>query len=135
MLVRLLDADLAIRDGDDHAFYAQFNKTNHIRHCLVARISDQPVGCGALRPFDEKTMEVKRMYALPEFRRQGIASAVLSELELWARDLGYARVVLETGKNQPEAINLYQKWGYQLIPNYGPYVGVENSVCMQKVTG
>jgi putative acetyltransferase len=39
---------------------------------------------------------------------------------------------LETGQKQPEAIKLYQKAGYQIIPNFGPYVNAENSVCMEK---
>ena len=72
------------------------------------------------------------MFVLPEYRGRGIASAVLSELEAWARELGYTRCILETGKKQPEAIRLYQKSGYTIIPNYGPYEQVENSVCMEK---
>jgi putative acetyltransferase len=58
---------------------------------------------------------------------------VLSELESWAAELGYPKCVLETGKRQPEAIALYEKQGYQRIPNYGQYIGVENSVCFEKV--
>jgi putative acetyltransferase len=57
---------------------------------------------------------------------------VLAELERWAHELGYAGCVLETGKKQPEAIALYQRSGYALTPNYGQYIGVDNSVCMQK---
>ncbi|SIT88092.1 GNAT family N-acetyltransferase [Pontibacter indicus] len=78
-------------------------------------------------------MEVKRMYVLPEGRNQGIASKVLAELEAWAQELAYARCILETGLKQPEAIGLYQKSGYQQIPNYAQYAGVENSVCFEKV--
>ncbi|MEI6088712.1 MAG: GNAT family N-acetyltransferase, partial [Bacteroidota bacterium] len=66
------------------------------------------------------------------FRRQGFAQIVVKNLESWANELGYKKCILETGKNQPEAIQLYQKIGFQIIPNYGPYVNVENSVCMQK---
>jgi putative acetyltransferase len=131
-LVKLLDADLAIRDGDDHAFYAQFNKTAALGHTLVAYHNDQPVGCGALKAFGETAMEVKRMYTLPQYRGRGIASAVLAALEAWAAELGCEKCVLETGQNQPEAIAMYQKQGYQRIPNYGQYAGVENSVCFEK---
>lgn len=131
-LVRQLDADLAIRDGDDHAFYAQFNKTNMIRYVLVAYVADQPAGCGAIKSFDETGVEVKRMYTVPDHRKKGIASAVLSELEKWAAELGYKRCVLETGKNQPEAIAMYLRSGYQIIPNYGQYAQIANSVCFEK---
>lgn len=131
-LVRLLDLDLQIRDGEDHAFYAQFNKIDAIKNVIVAYWEDQAVGCGAVKYHTGGTGEIKRIYVHPEYRGKGIATAVLGELELWARELGWEDVILETGKAQPEAINLYQKNGYTLIPNYGPYEKVENSVCMKK---
>jgi GNAT superfamily N-acetyltransferase len=131
-LVHHLDRDLTIRDGDDHAFYAQYNKVAAIKHCVVAYENDKPVGCGAIKEFDNESMEVKRMYTPPEFRGKGIAAQVLSELEKWTIELGYKRCVLETGKKQPEAIALYTKCGYIVIPNYGQYAGVGNSVCFEK---
>jgi putative acetyltransferase len=131
-LVQLLDADLAIRDGADNAFYSQFNKIDKIKNAIVAFDGDRPVGCGAIKEFDSSTMEVKRMFTLPEYRGRGVASHVLNELEKWAGELGYSRCVLETGKRQPEAIALYHKEGYRVIENYGQYKGMENSVCFDK---
>lgn len=131
-LVKRLDADLAKRDGEDHSFYAQFNKIDKIKYAVVAYANEQPVGCGAIKEYASNTMEVKRMYTLPGSRGQGVASKVLVELEAWAAELGYETCILETGKKQPEAIGLYQKSGYQIIPNYGQYAGVENSVCFEK---
>ncbi len=131
-LVKLLDADLAIRDGEDHAFYNQFNAIGQIRYAVVAFENNKPTGCGALKNFAPDTMEVKRMFVLPESRKKGIASMLLSELENWAGELSYKKCILETGKNQPEAIALYSKNGYKVIPNYGQYAGVENSVCFEK---
>jgi len=77
-------------------------------------------------------MEVKRMYTLPESRGKGISSKVLGELEKWATELSCKKCILETGKKQPEAIGLYKKNGYEVIPNYGQYAGIENSVCFEK---
>lgn len=131
-LVVLLDQDLAIRDGEDHAFYNQFNKTDAIKHVIVFYENDIAVGCGAFREKKEDTVEIKRMYVHPEHRKKGIASAVLAALEIWAKEVGYAYTILETGKNQPEAINLYQKLNYTIIPNYPPYENMDNSVCMKK---
>jgi len=131
-LVRLLDADLAQRDGDEHAFYHQFNQIDHIKHVVVAYENDKPIGCGAMKEYTLDAMEIKRMYALPAFRGQGIASRTLAELETWAAELGYQRCVLETGKKQPEAIALYKKFHYAQTENYGPYIGIENSVCFEK---
>jgi putative acetyltransferase len=132
LLVRQLDSYLAGIDGDEHAFYAQLNKTDLIREVIVAYEDGVPVGCGAIRAFSPEAMEVKRMYVLPEKRGMGVASVVLSALEGWAKELGYKKTVLETGKRQPEAIALYTNRGYLVTPNYGQYAGVENSVCFEK---
>lgn len=132
-LVEALDADLKIRDGEDNVFYAQFNKITAIKHAIVAFDGDLPVGCGAIKQYSDDTMEVKRMYVLPTKRGHGIAASILGELESWTKELNYARCVLETGQKQPEAIALYKKQGYQIIPNYGQYEGVENSVCFEKI--
>lgn len=131
-LVRRLDAVLAELDGDEHAFYAQFNKTAQLRHTVLAFVAGEPVACGAIKPHAPGVMEVKRMYTLPEYRGQGIAARVLAELESWAATLGSARCVLETGKRQPDAIALYRKSGYRVIPNYGQYADIDNSVCFEK---
>ena len=131
-LVQLLDQDLAERDGAEHSFYAQFNTIASLHHVVVAYDNDEPVGCGAFKPYDTHTVEVKRMFVQPAHRGQGIARAVLTELERWAAELGYVAAVLETGKRQPEAIALYQRSGYALTPNYGQYVCIEDSVCLHK---
>lgn len=131
-LVSKLDADLGERDGEDHAFYHQFNSIDAIKYAVVAYSNEIAVGCGAIKEQDGNCMEVKRMYVTPEARGKGIATKVLQELEKWAAELNYTSCVLETGKRQPEAIALYKKNGYQTIPNYGQYVGVENSMCFKK---
>lgn len=132
VLVRHLDAELAVRDGDEHAFYSQFNKIANLKNVVVAYQNGQAVGCGAIKPLEENVMEVKRMFVSLESRGQGVASKVLSELERWAAELNAHTLRLETGLNQPEAIALYTKKGYERIPNYGQYAGVGNSVCFEK---
>lgn len=132
-LVVALDAELKILDGDDHAFYAQFNKTGNLKYVIVAYENEIAVGCGAIREYSPDTMEVKRMYVPVTHRKKGIASNVLAELEAWARELNCKKCVLETGKRQPEAIGLYTKAGYTIIPNFGQYKNMENSVCFEKV--
>jgi GNAT superfamily N-acetyltransferase len=131
-LVALLDEDLAIRDGDEHAFYAQFNTIETIRHAIVCYVDEKPIGCGAFKKYDDEKAEIKRMFVLPEYRGHGIGLYILKELELWAAELKYVTCILETGKKQPEAIRLYQKAGYSIISNYGQYQNIENSVCMMK---
>lgn len=132
-LVGELDAELRERDGADNAYYAQFNHIAAIKQAIVAYEDGLPLGCGGIKPFATDAMEVKRMYVKPAARGKGIATQVLYALEAWAAELGYARCVLETGKRQPEAIQLYTRRGYAVIPNYGQYIGVDNSVCFEKM--
>ncbi|MDX1908956.1 MAG: GNAT family N-acetyltransferase [Bacteroidia bacterium] len=131
-LVQELDAELRVRDGADNAFYAQFNTISTIRYAIVAYVDGQPAGCGAIKPFEEGKMEVKRMFTYPAYRGQRVAEQVLTALEAWAAELGAVTCVLETGTRQPEAIRLYERTGYTRIPNYGQYAEVSNSLCFEK---
>ena len=132
-LVKFLDADLKIRDGEEHPFYNQFNKLDTIKHVIVGYDNEMPVACGAIKEYQADTTEIKRMFVLPIGRRKGIASKILIELEQWAKELSYAKCILETGVNQPEAIALYHKNGYHIITNYGQYENAVNSVCFEKI--
>ncbi len=88
---------------------------------LVAYLDGTPVGCGAWRSYGEDAAEIKRMYTAPAVRGRGVARAVLAELENTARSAGKRRMVLETGWLQPEAIAMYERCGYQRIPDFGYY--------------
>jgi len=131
-LVARLDNLLAEMDGRDHDFYDQYNKIDKIKHAVVAYSDEMPVACGAIKEFDTETMEVKRMFTVDNYRGKGFATLVLTELEKWAKELGYSKCILETGKRLPDALRLYEKSGYQLIPNYGQYIQMENSICFEK---
>lgn len=132
-LVRHLDDELASIDGRDHSFYNQFNKTDSLKHVVVAYHNNESIGCGAVKEFSQHTAEIKRMYVSPESRGKGVAAKILSELEKWALELNYTKCILETGKKHPDAIALYEKCGYILIPNYGQYINMEKSICFEKI--
>ncbi len=132
-LVQLLDADLAIRNGEDHSFYDQFNKIDAIKNCIVIYVDEIPAACGAFKKFDEETVEIKRMYTNPDFRKKGLATTIVKELEFWAKELNYTKAVLESSLKQNEALSVYEKSGYTRIPNYGQYIGIDKSVCYEKV--
>lgn len=133
-LVRLLDGDLAAKNGEEmDAFYTQFNKIDTIKHVLVYYENDLALACGAFKELEPGTVEVKRMYVKPEWRGKRIAARILKALEEWAIELHYMSCVLETGKNNPAAIQLYQREGYAIISNYGQYKDIEDSVCMKKI--
>ena len=131
-LVKELDLDLRMRDGEDHAYFAQFNKIDAIKYVVVAFQNNEAIGCGAIKEFEHSVMEVKRMYVIPPMRSKGIATLILKELENWCTELGCKKCILETGIAQPEAIALYTKNNYQPIPNYGQYAHVKTSVCFEK---
>jgi len=131
-LVRKLDAYLAEIDGEENAFYSQYNKIEFLDKVVVLYQGEVPVACGAMKPSTGDNLEIKRMYTSPEFRGRGLASQVVYELEKWAKESGAKACVLETGKRQRDAVALYKKLGYQIIPNFEPYVGVENSLCFEK---
>lgn len=132
-LVKKLDAYLKITDGNEHDFYNQFNNIDVLKNVVVLYVDEIPVGCGAIKKFDEDSVEVKRMFVSSDFRNQGFAQKVLQELEIWAKELGYKSCVLETGKRQIEAVKFYHKCGYKVIENYGQYTAMENSICFQKI--
>ncbi|MBL3549770.1 GNAT family N-acetyltransferase [Chryseobacterium sp. KMC2] len=132
-LVQLLDTDLAVHNGDDNAFFEQFNTIDKLKNCTVAYIDELPAACGAFKELSDNTVEIKRMYTNPTFRKRGLASGILRELENWAKELGFEKAVLETSVDLKNAISVYEKSGFYRIPNYGQYIGIDNSVCFEKI--
>jgi putative acetyltransferase len=133
LLVAELDKHLAEVDGDEHVYYAQFNRIADIPTVVVAYEQNDPVGCGAFKRYGDSTVEIKRMYVDPDHRGRQIGAQILSELETWARELGFTESILETGHKQKAAVTLYKNSGYEVIPNYDQYAGIGNSVCMKKL--
>ena len=102
---------------------------------LIARLGGQPVGCAALAPLDEVTAEVRRVYVVASARRRGIARLLLAGLERKAAELGYRTLRLGTGIRQPEAIALYESYGFRRIPSFGVHMGDPVNICFEKQVG
>lgn len=136
-MCRLLDEDLDRRVGKavQREKYAQYNTVEKISEALVYYIEDKPVACGAIRKYDDLSVELKRVFVMPEYQGKGIGTELVLKLENWAKELGYLNMILETGMILKEACALYQKLGYEAIPNYGPYVNMPESLCMAKKLG
>lgn len=130
-LSALFDEYLVDIDGEERDFFAFYNNVQ-LDHVLVVYENEVAVGCGAFKKYDEHTAEIKRMFVHPSHRNKGIALTILTELENWAKESNYNTFILETSPKLTSAISLYQKTGYQFMPNYGQYIGVDNSVCMKK---
>ena len=130
-LIAALDADLDERYAADDDLEGEPDRamlnllgpdvTPPAGALLLARLDGVAVGCGAVRPHDDESAEIKRMYVVPEARGRGIAAALLHALERTAAELGYRRLVLETGMRQPEAMALYESRGWEPIENFGAY--------------
>ncbi|MBM6499560.1 GNAT family N-acetyltransferase [Flavobacterium macrobrachii] len=131
-LTRLFDDYLVEIDGDEKDFFAQYNQI-YIDNVIVCYEDEIAVGCGAFKEYEPTVAEIKRMFVLPEKRGKGIASTVLNALEIWAKENGFQHAILETSNQLTNAISLYQKSGFEVIPNYGQYIDVESSVCMKKI--
>jgi GNAT superfamily N-acetyltransferase len=127
-------AELDLRYGTDDHEPGTPPAAENIDLFLVAvdDATGRPLGCGALRRLDPATVEVKRMYVVPESRGSGVATGLLRELEEAARQRGWATVRLETGPAQPDAMRFYEREGYHRIPLFGAYVGSELSVCYER---
>jgi putative acetyltransferase len=99
---------------------------------FIVEVDGERAGCGALRPLDEASAEIKRMYVIEAFRGRGISRLVLNHLESIARDRGHSHVLVETGDRQPEAQSLFRSSGYRQTEPFGEYVGDPHSICFRK---
>lgn len=131
-LIKLLDDDLNGQYGELQKQYDKHNKVDYINDVVIIYDDEVPVACGGFKEHDSESVEMKRVFVKKENRRQGLSKKVINELEKLVQAKGYKYAVLETGKKQIEAINLYKSSGYEMIENYGPYVGYENSICIKK---
>lgn len=132
-LIARLDKDLLYRYDSAQKNYDEHNKIELIDTVLIIYDNERPIGCGCFKRFDNDSAEIKRMFIESDYRGKGISKIILKELENWANGLGYSKLVLETGIKQPEAIGLYQNYGFKRIDNYGQYADMPNSVCFEKI--
>lgn len=132
-LVEIFDEFLIGIDGDERDFFAHYNN-KYLDKAIVCYENNQAIGCGGFKEYDANTAEIKRMFVHPNYRNKGLAKVILQELEHWAKEENYHKYILETSPKLEPAISLYLKFGYTFIPNFGQYIGVENSVCMEKKT-
>jgi putative acetyltransferase len=132
MLVKQLDHELWNELKEDQATYDQFNIVMDIPTAVVAYSNEAAVACGCFKELDAQTVEIKRMFVQKDHRGKGLSKKILVELEQWAKEKNYCFSVLETSIHFTVARNLYSANGYTIIPNYGQYVNLPESVCMQK---
>jgi putative acetyltransferase len=131
-LIKELNNDLRARYNNQEYRYDANIDVDDLSTIVLGLINDDTVGCGCFKEISQNTVEIKRMFVNPYFRGLGVSSSILTELVAWAKELNYTTAVLETGKQQQESINLYRKYGFEIVENFGPYKGFEDSVCMSR---
>ena len=132
-LCTLLDDSLNETSGGiNREYYKQFNSVMQIHDIFLAYDDEVPIGCASFKYFEDGIAEVKRVYVKPEYRGQGISKLLMKKLEEKAKELGYLKLILETGAKFQAAIGLYKSIGFQVIDNYGQYKDIKESICMEK---
>ena len=106
------------------------NNLDKFKTIFIAYEDSKPVGCIAMKDKTNDTIEIGRLYVLPEYRKNGIASLLFNKVFDKAKELNAKKVVLDTYKRFEDATRLYEKLGFKEIDNYinnSPY-----SICMEK---
>lgn len=131
-LVVRLDQYFTAQFGDMAEQYRGHNDLSGMTGAVVAYTGDRAIGCGCWKPYDAVTAELKHMFVLPDYRREGVALQIVHALEEHAVASGCHKAVLETGTEMTDAIRFYQRAGYRLTANYGAFVDDILCVCMAK---
>ena len=132
LLADKLDAYYFELVGDVHLRYADANRPQNMACRIIAYDGNQPVGVGCWKKVDDTTAEVKRIYVLPEYRRQGIASSIIRALEEDIAKAGFHHLILETARTTGSSHSLYLSLGYKIIDYYGSPAGADNCLCFDK---
>lgn len=117
---------------ENRAEYIPYNQLDDIQDVIVAYDEEIPVGCASFKKYDDECAEVKRVFIKQEYRGKGISKKLMELIEDIARERGYRYLILESGEPLVAAMALYRKIGYKVIPNYGQYKDMPDSICMKK---
>ncbi|MBT9644277.1 GNAT family N-acetyltransferase [Roseburia inulinivorans] len=117
---------------EKRAEYIPYNQLDDIHDVILMYDNGIPVGCASFKKYDDECAEVKRVFIKQEYRGKGISKMLMEQLENAARKKGYRYLILESGEPLVAAMALYKKIGYKIIPNYGQYKDMPDSICMKK---
>ena len=131
-LIKFLDKELRDYYGDVQDNYTPHNDVSKGFPAILIEQNGLSIGCGAFKPYDKTSGELKRIFLKKEVRGKGLSKHLMKALEDWMLEENLSVAILETGDKQPEALGLYQKLGYKPIPKYGVYVNMPNSICTKK---
>jgi GNAT superfamily N-acetyltransferase len=117
---------------ENRSQYIPYNKLDDIYNVIVVYDENIPVGCAGFKHYEDTTAEVKRVFIRSKYRGRGISKRIMELVEQKAKEKGYHKLILESGEPLVYAMGLYRKIGYHVIPNFGQYKDMPDSVCMEK---
>lgn len=134
LLCKKLDDYLndAVGGEKQRAQYVQYNTLENIHDVVLIEDEENIVGCGSFRYYAHEVAEIKRVFVCESYRGKKYGRTIMEQLEKIAKEKGYKKLILETGRPLKNAIQVYERLGYQIIKNYGPYVNMKDSICMEK---
>lgn len=127
-----LDSFLNIAIGGEckREKYIKYNNADTMDHVVLAYDGDTPVGCATLRKYNSASVELKRVFVRPDYRKQNIGGKLLEHLISYAKNAGYQSMILETGEFLDDSVKLYKRYGFWKTENYGSYADMPESLCM-----
>ena len=131
-LVEELDYGYYQRIGDELEKYNQYNEFKDPHFVILMLDGDEAIACASYRKFDEESVEFKRVYVKKQYRKKGIASDIIKELEKDAIEKGFKNSHIVTGKKNHAAIRLYKKLGYFKTDNFEEFREDKTVICMKK---
>ncbi len=117
---------------EKRAKYVPYNSLDDINDVIVVYDGGNAIGCASFKKYNAECAEVKRVFIKKEYRNQGLSRALMKKLEGVAKNQGYTSLILESGELLVSAMSLYRHIGYVVIPNYGQYKDMADSICMKK---
>lgn len=113
--------------------YLQYNLLDDIHDVVLIMEDETAVGCGSFKKYTDEIAEVKRVFVHEDYRGKKYGQVIMQNIEELAKTKGYKKLILETGAPLVNAMKLYQHLGYKVIPNYGQYADMKESICMEKL--
>lgn len=112
--------------------YIQYNTLENIHDVALVIEHNKAVACGGFKEYEPGTVEIKRVFTKKDCRNRGYGKSIIMALEGRALNKGYTKLLLETGLLLKGAIRMYTAIGFHVIKNYGPYINMPESICMEK---
>ena len=115
--------------------YTQYNTLEDIHDVALIMEDGKAVACGSFKEYEPGTAEIKRVFTKANYRNRGYGKSIMKALEKRALNRGYTKLILETGFLLKGAMKMYTAIGFNVIKNYGQYINMPESVCMEKDLG